>query len=219
MAQFGASIQTAQVTTGNFRTTVDQFVSGYTGYPGNPGARAIPGSSYYDSTGSFTAVTTATPYGNEFGPPGKYRYVRYYSTSNPALTGLTAPAPVYWVDTTYTTVTPLYSESVTGGINALAGVLMVNTTSISGLVNANPTTGQTQLQGNFVWICVGGLVTGALGVTSTAADDAIIGATASFTVARVAAGTPPTNHILGWAQSALGTPAAGQINLLVALES
>lgn len=219
MAQFGASIQTAQVTTGNFRTTVDQFVSGYTGYPGNPGARAIPGSSYYDSTGSFTAVTTATPYGNEFGPPGKYRYVRYYSTSNPALTGLTAPAPVYWVDTTYTTVTPVYSESVTGGINAVAGILMVNTTDLVGLVNSTPTTGQTALQGNFVWICVAGFVANAIGAASTAADDAVIGSVTTFVPGRTAALTAPTDRVIGWAQSALGTPATGQIRLLVALES
>lgn len=219
MAQFGASIQTAQVTTGLFRTTVDPFVSGFAGYPTNPGNRAIPGSSYYDSTGTFTGSTTATPYGNEFGPPGKYRYVRYFSTSNPALTAAVAPFPVYWVDTTYTTVTPVSSESVTGGINAVAGLCMPNTTDLVGLVNANPTTGQTALNGNFVWIAVGGFVLGALGVTAAAADDAIIGSATNFVPARVAAGTAPTNRVIGWAQSALNTPATGQINLLVTLES
>ena len=92
MAQFGASIQTAQVTTGNFQTTVDPYVSGYAGYPNNPGERAIPGAAYYDSTGSNS---------NPWGAPGKYRYVRYYDSANTAITGLTAPAPCYWTDNTF----------------------------------------------------------------------------------------------------------------------
>lgn len=212
MAQFGASIQTAQVTSGNFRTTVDPATSGFAGYPTNPGNRAIPGAAYYDSTGSFTGVTTATPYGNEFGPPGKYRYVRYYSTSNPALTALTAPSPVFWVDTTYTTVTGVSTESVTGLLNSVAGYLMPNTTDIPGLTN-------TILQGSFVWICVGGYIPGAKGVASTAADDNVIGSTTTFVPNRIASGTAPTFRPFGIAQSAFNTPSAGLINLLVTLEN
>lgn len=219
MAQFGASIQTAQVTTGSFYTTVDPYVSGFAGYPTNPGNKSIPGAAYYDSTGTFSGVTSSNPFGNEFGPPLKVRYVRYQSTSNPALTGATAPFPVYWIDTTYTTVTPVSSESVTGGLNAVAGVCLVNTTSLSGLVNTNPTTGQTQLNGNFIWIAVGGYVPGAIGATSTAADDAVIGSATNFTPGRTVANTAATNRVIGYAQSALGTPATGQINLLVTLES
>lgn len=212
MAQFGASIQTAQISSGNFRTTIDIYVSGFAGYPNNPGARNQVGAAYYDSTGSFTGVTTASPYGNMFGPPGKFRYVRYFSTSNPALTNLTSPSPVYWNDTTYTSVTPVSSESVTGGINAVAGYLMPNTTDIAGLTN-------TGLQNNFVWIQVGGYLPGAKGITAAAADDAIIGSATTFAPARVAAGTAPTNRIIGWSQSALGTPSTGLINLLLVLES
>jgi hypothetical protein len=219
MAQYGPSIQTAQVTTGNFRTTVDPYVTGYAGYPTNPGNRAIPGSAYYDSGGASSTATTATPFDNEFGRPGKYRYVRYYDSAATALTNLTAPAPVYWVDANYTTVTPVYSQSLTGGINCLAGLLMVNTTDLPSLVIANPTATQTQLNGNFVWICVAGYVAGAIGATSTAADDAVIGSTTTFTPGRTVANTAPTNRVLGWAMSALNTPATGQINLLVTLES
>lgn len=221
MAQFGASIQTAQVTTGNFRTTVDPYVTGYAGYPTNPGETSIPGAAYYDSTGSLSGVTTATPFGNEFGRPGKYRYVRYYSSSNPALTALTAPAPVYWVDNNYTTVTPVYSEAI-AGINSVAGILMVNTTDLPTLVNTYTTVGQTQLNGNFVWICVGGYVAGVIGVTpsgTAAAGDQFIGSTTTFEPGLVTANTAPTNRLIGYAQSALGTPATGQVNLLVVLES
>lgn len=202
MAQFGASIQTAQVTTGNFRTTIDIAVSGYAGYPNNPGQRNPLGAAYYDSTGSLS---------NPWGVPGKYRYVQYSSTSNPALTNLTAPAPCYWTDNTYTVVSPVSSEGV-AGINLVAGLIMPNTTAISGLTN-------TQLNGNFIWICVGGFVSGVIGITSAAAGDALIGSATNFAPARVAAGTAPTNRVIGWATSALGTPATGQVNILVTLES
>lgn len=202
MAQFGASIQTAQVTSGNFQTTVDPYVTGYAGYPNNPGQRSVPGAAYYDSKGTNS---------NPWGVPGKYRYVRYNSTSNPALTGLTAPAPCYWTDNTYTTVSPVYTEGV-AGINLVAGLIMPNTTALPNLTAAT-------LNGNWIWICVGGFVSGVIGVTSTAAGDAIIGSTTTFVPARVAAGTAPTNRVIGFATSALGTPATGQINILVTLES
>jgi hypothetical protein len=202
MAQFGASIQTAQVTTGNFQTTVDAYVSGYAGYPNNPGERAIPGAAYYDSTGSNS---------NPWGAPGKYRYVRYNSTSNPALTNLTAPAPCYWTDTTFTTVTPVYSEGV-AGINLVAGLIMPNTTALTTLT-------ATMLNGNYIWICVGGYVGGVIGVTGAAAGDSIIGSTTTFAPAHVSAGTASTNRVIGYATSAVGTPSTGLINILVTLES
>lgn len=209
MAQFGASIQTAQVTTGNFQTTVDPYVTGYAGYPNNPGERAIPGAAYYDSTGTNS---------NPWGAPGKYRYVRYYDSAATVLTNLTAPAPCYWTDATFTTVTPIYSQA-TWGINALAGLIMPNTTAIPGLVVSGATTGQTNLNGNWIWICVGGYVSGVKGVGSTAAGDAIIGSTTAFAPGRVAANTAPTNRVLGFATTALGTPSTGLINMLVTLES
>lgn len=210
MAQFGASIQTAQVTTGNFQTTVDAFAGSLRGYPSYAGQKTNPGAAYYDNTGTNS---------NPWGVPGKYRYVRYSSTSNPALTGLTAPAPVYWTDNTYTMVSAVSSEGI-AGINLVAGILMPNTTALTNLVNiATNAITQVQLNGNWCWICVGGFISGVLAPASTAAGDAIIGSTTTFAAARVAAGTAPTNRVIGYATSAIGTPATGQMNLLVTLES
>lgn len=211
MAQFGASIQTAQVTSGNFQTTVDPYVSGYAGYPNNPGERAIPGAAYYDSTGT---------YSNPWGVPGKYRYVRYYDSANSgagtALTNLTAPAPCYWTDNTFTTVTPIYSQS--WGINGLAGLIMPNTTAITGLVVSAATTGQTNLNGNYIWICVGGFVSSVVGISGIGAGDAIIGSTGAFTPGKISAGTQFTYRVLGFATNAVST-SPYLVNMLVTLES
>jgi hypothetical protein len=203
MAQFGASIQTAQITTGNFQTTVDPSVSGYAGYPNNPGQRNPLGAAYYDSTGSNS---------NPWGTPGKYRYVQYKSTSNPALTNLTAPAPCYWVDNTFTSVTPVSSESTTAGINSVAGLIMPNTTALTTLTAA-------LLNSNFIWICVGGFVSGVVGIAGIAAGDSIIGSATTFAPGHVAANSAATNRVIGYALSAEGTPAAGEFNILVTLES
>jgi hypothetical protein len=121
------------------------------------------------------------------------RYVRYNSTANPAL--LAAPGPVYWKDETFTTVTGVSTESV-GGVNMVAGLMLINTTTVSGLTAAT-------LNGNFVWIAVAGFVPGvtSIGVTY-AAGDAMIGAATNFTVGKVAAGTAPTNQVIGYAASA-----------------
>ena len=211
MAQFGASIQTAQVTSGNFQTTVDPYVSGYAGYPNNPGERSIPGAAYYDSTGSFS---------NPWGAPGKYRYVRYYDSANTAITTLTAPAPCYWTDNTFTTVTPVYSQSP-GGINGVAGLIMPNLTALPSLVLATSGTGigQTPLNGNWIWICVGGYVSSVLGAASMAAGALVYGSSSNFVPGYIASGSAPLQRVLGVCVS---TPAVGSpylFNILVTLES
>jgi hypothetical protein len=201
MAIFGPSNQNATITTGNFRTTVDLFTATQPGtYPLPNGQKNPLGTSYYDAT-----VSLAFP----SGLGAKYRYVRYNSTANPAL--LAAPAPVYWTDNTFTTVTGVLSESLGGaaGINNVAGYLMPNTGDLTTLTAAI-------LNGNFVWICVGGLVLNAIVPASTAVGDAIIGATGNFTNARVAANTAPTNKVLAWAEAAV---AAGVANVMVAVEN
>lgn len=201
MAQFGASIQTAQITTGNFQTTIDQYVSGYAGYPNNPGARNQVGAAYYDSTGSNS---------NPWGVPGKYRYVQYVSTSNPALTSVTGPFLVYWVDATFTSVTPVYSESLTGGINMVAGLAMPNVTALTTLTAAI-------LNNNYIWICVGGYVSGVyIASASVSAGNSLYGSTTNFQPGTTAAGTAPTNRVLGWATTA---GSSNLCNVLVAVES
>ena len=122
------------------------------------------------------------------------KYVRYLSTANPAVVG--GPAVVYWTDLSFTTVTGVSTEGL--GVNFAAGWLLPNTVSISGFTAA-------QLNGNFVWIGLSGYIPGCVSVGSTAVGDSLIGAAGNFTVARVAAGTAPTNQSLGWAATAVSS--------------
>jgi hypothetical protein len=133
------------------------------------------------------------------------KFVRYNSTANAAVVG--GPAPVYYTDETETIVTGTMSEGVANNANSIAGLLLPNTVSISGFTAA-------QLNGNFVWIAVSGFVPACIAPASTAIGDAIIGATGAFTPARVAAGTAPTNQIIGWARSAV---ASGLCDISVSL--
>lgn len=133
--------------------------------------------------------------GNGAGSSLTIKYVRYLSTANPAV--VAGPAPVYWTDQTFTTVSGVSTEGF-AGLNSVAGLLLPNTTSLSGFTAA-------QLNGNFCWIGIVGWVPGCIAPGSTAAGDAIIGAAGNFTPARVAANTAPTNRLIGWATSAIAS--------------
>ncbi len=123
------------------------------------------------------------------------KYLRYLSTANPAT--VAGPAPVYYVDETFETVSGVESEGL--GVNFIAGWMLPSTatTSIGSTFTA------TALNGNFVFVGLSGYIPAAISVTATAVGDALIGASGNFTVARVAAGTAPTNRVLGWALTAV----------------
>lgn len=140
------------------------------------------------------------------GAPLVLRYVRYNSTANPAVLG--APAAVYWTDETFTTVTGVFSEgypAATGNLNSLAGLLLVNSTSISGLTAA-------ALNGNFVWIAVSGFVPGATVPASTAIGDSLTGVSGNFLLFRTASGTAPISKRI---IQSLGAVTAGVADVLV----
>jgi hypothetical protein len=151
----------------------------------------------------FIPPNSALPPGNGGGAGLLIKYCRYNSTANPAVVG--GPAPVYYTDQTFQTVSGVSTEGF-AGINSVAGLLLPNSVSISGLT-------ATLLNGNFVWVAVNGWVPGAIAPASTVAGDAIIAAAGNFTPARVAANTAPTNKLIGWATSAV---AAGLCNILLA---
>lgn len=90
-----------------------------------------------------------------------YKYVYYNSTTNPA--PVAAPAPVYYTDESFTTVSGNAAEAffTTSGA-CIAGYLMPNTTAISGLTAA-------QLNQSYCFIQVGGLLAGAYAPTTTTA--------------------------------------------------
>lgn len=153
----------------------------------NLGEIQVPGQRYF-SVGNATA---ANPYGSET----IYKLVTYKSTAQPAPTS--APAPVYFTDNTYSVVSGVESESLIG-LNGIAGYLMVNTTSYSGL-------SATLLQGAQVLIAVAGRLVGGVSPASIVAGDYIIGASGNWTPARVAQGTAPGYKTYGVAETAVAS--------------
>jgi len=198
MAQFGYSIQTAQITTGNFQTTIDQYDPTLSSPYNLHGARNPLGAAYVANPGTV---------GNPSGTATKYRYVRYNSTSNPSVAAVTGPFVVYWTDATYTTVTPVSTESLTGLLTEVAGLAMPNVTALPGLTAA-------QLNGNFIWIAVGGYVPAAyMSSYNAAIGTPFAGSSTNFLPAVVSAVTQRT---IGWTTTAAATDLA---NVLVTLES
>lgn len=171
MAKFGPNDPTLQVTTGNFRTTMDLFDATKL----NNGAVNSLGSAYFDSPSTLA---------NPNGAPTKYRYVRYNSAAN-TIAVQANPVAVYWTDFTFTTVSMKVSESW-GVQSGFAGILMPNSTDFAGLTAA-------KLNGNFVWIAVAGVVAGvvssAAGAGAQLFATADASATGGFTTATSAAAT------------------------------
>lgn len=176
------------VSTGSVFTTIDTYNTALL----NNGAQNVPGATYLEPLNPARVGTAA----NGSGLQRYVKYVRYNPTASQAI--LTGPAPVYWKDETFTTVTGLLSESFLGVSNGFAGWLLYNTTTLS-------TATAAQINGNFCFICVGGFISGAISVAATAVGDALWGTTGAFTVNRTAAGTAPVNRVAGWALTAVAT--------------
>lgn len=196
MAIFGGSNQLIQIDSGKVRTQLWNPTLSPIQVYANIGEIQVPGQRYF-SLGS-NSVTAANP----FGAPGIYMLVNYKSTANPAPAA--APAPVYWTDNTYTTVSGVESESLLG-LNGIAGYLMVNTTDLTSLTAA-------MLNGSQTFIQVAGYLIGGIAPASTVAGDWIIGASGNFLPARVASGTAPGFRTYGVAATAV---ASGLANILL----
>jgi hypothetical protein len=147
MAIFGVSNQLLQIDTGKVRTYLYNPSLGFAPWAGL-GENQVLGQRYFGVTGSGAA--------NPSGAPAIFMLVQYKSTAQP--TPQTAPAPVYWTDETYTTVSGVYTEGLLGP-NGTAGYLMVNTTDLTTLTAAI-------LQGSYCVIQVAGQLVGAYGPTS-----------------------------------------------------
>lgn len=191
--------------------TADPFNASSTYFPYNNGAANPPGSLYFipsPSQGGNLTLASATGYASGLW----VRYVLYKSTANPAMVG--GPAVVYYTDETYTTVTGVFSEgnpAATGNANSIAGWLLPNTGTVAG-VGVGTAVSATILNnggaGSYVFIGLLGFIPSCSVVAATAIGDALIGAAGNFTTGRVAAGTAPTNKILGWAKSAIAAGVA-----------
>lgn len=131
-----------------------------------------------------------------------YKYVYYNSTTNP--TPVAAPAPVYYTDETFTTVTGNAAEAfITTGGASIAGYLMPNSTAISGLTAA-------QLNQSYVFIQIGGLLVGAYAPTVTttpAAGNVIVGAATGNWASTVVAVSAAASRQLGFQWTAIASAA------------
>ena len=128
---------------------------------------------------------------NPSGAPAYYMLVQYLSTSATTLSQwqtADAPAPVYWTDNTFTTVSGIASEALNGGTNAamVAGYMMPNYVSLPSLTLA-------QLLGSQFLIQVAGYLPGAYGPANGTAglNNSIIGFTGAFQSSGVASASYP----------------------------
>lgn len=183
MANFGPAVLTAQISSGDPRTTIDAYDT----TKANNNAQNELAEAYYYKAG----VSASNPAGYW----QKLRYVRFNAANNAAT--VTGPAVVYWTDEARTTVSGNASDGFTVTAADSAGILLVCNNSsigISGLTN-------TKLNGNYVWICVGGLVPSVVCANSTAVGDYLTGGSGNFSLGRIASGGNATNAVVGIAMS------------------
>ena len=125
-----------------------------------------------------------------------YKYVYYNSTSNPA--PVAAPAPVYYTDETFTTVTGNAAEAYSAGVGivgtAIAGYWMPNTTAIPTLSNVTSASTQ-QVNQSYGFIQIAGLLSGAWAPTTATGPG--IGSFITGSVAGVWASTVNNTIIAG----------------------
>jgi len=217
MAFFNVSNQLLQIDTGVVRTYLYNPSLGLGAIPAYQGIGenqilgqryigVIPGNSTSTPGSALSATTYPTGYNaaQNSGSPAIYMLVQYSPASAVTTANLTtagAPAPVYWTDNTFTTVTGITTEAIATAPSAFpAGFMMVNTTSLTSLTAA-------QLVGAYILIQVGGYLNGAYMSSSTNAGigASIIGAAGTFTSAFVAAGTAPTYQPFGRQLTALSS--------------
>jgi hypothetical protein len=181
MAFNNPSNQLIQIDSGNALTYLynsSQAVSIYAGL----GENQVLGQRYVA-----TVNATAT---NPSGSPAYYMLVKYLSTSATTTANLTTaggPAPVWWTDNTFTTVSGISTEALGGttlGLNFPAGYMTLNIISLTTLTN-------TLLLGAQVLIQVGGYLKGAFapGTGTAGIGNWIVPAAGTFTSTGVVAGT------------------------------
>jgi hypothetical protein len=157
------SNQLIQIDTGSALTYLynpSQGLGAIAAYKGL-GENQVLGQRYFGYAAGALGGITAT---NPSGSPAVYILCQYLSTSATTLANWTtagAPAPVYWTDQTYTTVSGVKTEGWTASssnFNDLAGYWMPNTVSL-------PNATLAQLLGGWGLVQVMGPIFGAYGPT------------------------------------------------------
>ena len=200
MAYFNLSNQLIQIDTGAARTYLFNKSASPIQVYANLGEVQVPGQRY----AGITNETAANPYG----APAIYVLAQYLSTSALTTANLTTaggPAPVYWTDNTFTTVTGIASEGF-NSVQMVAGYMMLNIVDVPSLTAA-------QLLGGLVLVQVAGYLKGAYGpATNPGAMNQIIGAAGAMQSAGITAGTAVTYRPLGVQLTAV---ASGLCDVLV----
>lgn len=204
MAFFNPSNQLLQIDTGKASTYLYNPTLGFAPWAGL-GENQVLGQRYFAS-----ANVTAT---NPSGAPLILMLVQYLSTSAITTANLTtaaAPAPVYWTDETYTTVSGISTESL--GLNFAAGYMLLNT--VTGTGNAGTALTAAALLGSYMLIAVAGYLKGAYAPTSgtQGVGNWIEGVAGTLVTQSVIAGTAPGYRTFGIQATAV---ASGLCDVLV----
>jgi hypothetical protein len=152
---------------GNPQTQLDSSAKNPLGFVYSP-----PWGQYDAVSFGTTPVFSTTAGGSTagYGAPPVFKYVYFYDASATTGTAQSAPAPVYWIDESFTTVTSNAADAyfTTNG-GAIAGYWMPNTTALGGTSTTTAAQYYAQFVQSYGWIQIGGLVSGAYVSTPTAA--------------------------------------------------
>ena len=202
MAFFNPSNQLLQIDTGGVSTYLYNPTTAFAPWAGL-GENQVLGQRYF----GVGAVTAANP----SGAPRIFMLVQYLAASAITTANLTtagAPAPVYWTDETYTTVTGITTEGLGGTTLSLAfpaGFMLVNTTT--GIGNSGTALTAAALLGSYMLIQVAGYLKGAyMSSSSNAGIGAwIVPVAGTLSSAFIAAGSASTYQSFGRQATALSS--------------
>jgi len=172
----------------------------------NNGAPAPPGSVSFVPSPSQGTNSLASSAG--YGSGLWVKLVLYKSSANPAVQ--TGPAPVYYVDETFTTVSGVFSEgivSATGSSSSIAGWLLPNSGTVAGIGAGTTAFTATVLNngGNGSWVYIGlaGFIPKAY-LAAGAVNNSLTGASGNWTVAVTTGVLRPCAYVWGTVTSNIG---------------
>jgi len=218
MAIFNPSNQLLQIDTGNVATYLYNPTLGLAPYAGI-GENQILGQRYIGVTpqsgttpgSALVGATYPTSYAaaNASGSQAIYILVQYSPASAITTANLTTaagPAPVYWTDNTFTTVTGITTEGIGGttlGLAFPAGYMLLNTATGYGLGGTALTA--AALLGSFILIQVAGYLKGVYcsGTSNPGIGSWIVPAAGTLSSNSIAAGSTTTYQPFGRQLTAL----------------
>ena len=157
----------------------------------NNGALNPPGSVFFIPAPSQSGLNLSSASGYAAGLWVKY--VLYKSTANPAV--VTGPAPVYYTDETFTTVSGVYTEGLvsgTGSSISAAGWLLPNSGTVTnvglGTTLFTATILNNSTLGSWVWIGLQGFIPSAY-LSAGALYNGVYGSAGNWVVTAQAAGS------------------------------